>query len=172
MFKNILAVGIILTICLVPLGLYKQSKAAENSKEKFSQIPVPRLNNPSEGENNKPKDQEFLQKPIGSVYDLSESEFKILQDQALKGAPEPAFRLFLFYNFCKRDYKESNFWIIIAAENGHPTGEYNLAFRLKDDPDPRNRKRARFWLERAAQKGDKDAKEQLKKLNGKIVRDD
>ncbi|MHB8068856.1 MAG: SEL1-like repeat protein [Desulfobaccales bacterium] len=102
---------------------------------------------------------------LGEGYFLSEAEVEVLKNKALGGAPEPAFRLSLFYEFYKRDYKESNFWEVIAAENGHPIAQYNLAARLTDDPDPRNRQRARFWLERAAKSGDKNI---VKKVAGKL----
>lgn len=95
---------------------------------------------------------------------LAESEIKTLGQQALRGSPDAAMRLFLFYKFVQQDYAESLFWIRIATENGDPDGEYNLGFMLRDDPDPRNRQRARFWLERAAKHGEPLAEDLLKEL--------
>lgn len=109
------------------------------------------------------------EKPVrlGEGFSLSEAEIEVLTKKALGGSPEAGFRLFEFYNFFKRDYKESNFWEVIAAENGYPIAQYNLAARLTDDPDPRNRQRARFWLEHAAKSGDKNI---VKKVDRKLKR--
>ncbi len=102
---------------------------------------------------------------LGDGYALSDDEVKIMTDKALKGDPESAFRLSLYYEFAKRNHTESDFWLKISAENGHPVGQYNLGIGLLlDDPDPRNRQRARFWIERAAANGNSRAKERLKNL--------
>lgn len=98
------------------------------------------------------------------AYVLSGDEIRALQDQALKGSPESALRLHLFYEFVRLDFAESLHWVRIAAENGDPVGQYNLGFKLRNDPDPRNRIRARFWLERAAKNGDSLAAKLLKEL--------
>jgi TPR repeat protein len=101
---------------------------------------------------------------MGEGYNLSDTEVKALQDKALNGDPKAAFRLSLFYDIYRRDYKEGDFWTMIAAENGDPSGEYNFGFKLKDDPDPKNRQRAIFWLKRAAKHGVKLAVSLLKEL--------
>ena len=46
-------------------------------------------------------------------------------------------------------------------------GQYNLGFLLRDDPDPRNQRRARYWLKRAAEGGDETAAQLLKEISGK-----
>ncbi|MHB8068857.1 MAG: hypothetical protein ACYDIC_13285 [Desulfobaccales bacterium] len=170
MIRYMLIFSIVVLSFMVPFPQYAQSKAADNSKDKSSQMPVPTINLP-EDEIKKLEDQGFFKAPMASVFNLSEDEIKKLQDEALRGAPDPAYRLFLFYELFKKDSKESNFGAVIAAENGDPKGEYNLALTLDADPDPRNRKRARFWLERAAKSGNKSivkkAAAKLKRINKK-----
>ena len=101
---------------------------------------------------------------MGEVYNLCDSEVKVLETKALRGSGESAFRLSLYYDVYKRDLKEATFWTMIAAENGHRMGEYNYGFRLNEESDPRERMRAEFWLKRAAAKGVKEAKDLLKEL--------
>jgi len=101
---------------------------------------------------------------LGSGYHLTETEVKVLQDEALRGSPEPAFRLHLYYELDREDRAESLFWLRIAAENGHPGGQYSLGVRLSEDRDPRNRQRAIFWLERAAANGEELGVDLLNRL--------
>ncbi|HXH11320.1 MAG TPA: hypothetical protein VNP04_16355 [Alphaproteobacteria bacterium] len=96
---------------------------------------------------------------------IPEAELPSLKHEALKGSPDAAFRLSLYYESVRLDFKEGLFWTQIAAENGHPSGQYNYGFRLRNDPDPRNRLRARFWLERAAENGVSLAVDLLKELS-------
>jgi hypothetical protein len=107
-----------------------------------------------------------LEEPIclAEPFNLSKSEIPVLERQALKGSPEAAFRLSLFHEMIKLNYKEAMFWAQIAAENNHPVAQHNFGFMLAEDPDPRNRQRARFWLQRAADNGNEAAIKKLKKL--------
>jgi len=163
MVKNISIVVIVQLTFLVFLSSYGRSQAASYLKEKGSPNQMARADDPSENEMNRLK-EEASKIHIGSSYNLSEDEIKTLQDRALRGAPEPAFRLYQFFELYKKDYKESLFWVMVSAENGHPGGEYTLGFKLKDDPDHRNRQRAIFWLKRAAEHGEKLAVSLLKEL--------
>lgn len=95
---------------------------------------------------------------------LSDTEISQLERQALKGSAETAFRLYKYYEHSHINFSESLYWARIAAENGHPNGQYALGFRLRNDPDPRNRQRARFWLERSAANGVSLAVELLKEI--------
>jgi len=67
---------------------------------------------------------------LGEGFSLSEAEIEVLKKKALSGSPEAGFRLFEFYNFFKRDYKESHFGEVIAAENGYPIAQYNLCHSI------------------------------------------
>jgi hypothetical protein len=96
---------------------------------------------------------------------IPDVELPKLEREALKGSPDAAFRLYRYHQSVRLDFKEGLFWAQIAAENGHPVGQYNLGFLWRNDPDPRNRLRARFWLERAAEKGDSLAVDLLRELS-------
>lgn len=96
---------------------------------------------------------------------IPEAELASLEHEALQGSPDAAFRLHRYYQSVRLDFKEGLFWAQIAAENGHPVGQYNLGFILRNDPDPRNRLRARFCLDRAADNGVSLAIDLLKELS-------
>jgi len=98
---------------------------------------------------------------------LSESQIGELVPQALGGAPEAAFRLFLVYGFCLTDINEGFFWLEIAAENGHAVGQYNLGYKLIEDNKPTGLLRGRFWVERAAANGNSAAWKMLQSLPAK-----
>ena len=101
MFKNISIARIVLLTLLVFLASYGQNQAANYSKEKNSPNPKARFDDPSEAEMKKMK-EEALKIRVGGAYNLSKDEIKTLQDQALRGAPEPAYRLFLYYELYKK----------------------------------------------------------------------
>lgn len=143
MFKNLLMIVIVLLIIMVPLSCYGQNEGTSEPK-----VFKPRSKMP---------------------YCLTEHQIKLLEDMALRGSPGAAFRLFLCYEKYeyKKDHSKSLYWVRIAAQNGHPQGEYNYGLKLKDDPDPKNRLRAGFWLQRAAKQGVKEAEALLKEISEK-----
>lgn len=87
-----------------------------------------------------------------------------LSKQALEGSGEAARRLSRHFLMAQGNREEAKFWAVVAAENGDVLGKYDAGFLLKDDPDPRNRRRAIFWLKQAASQGDSLAGELLKEL--------
>jgi TPR repeat protein len=54
---------------------------------------------------------------------------------------------------------EAIFWATIAAENGHQGGMFNLGYQLSQSRDPKQRLRARFWLNKLVLSGNKDMRE-------------
>ena len=64
------------------------------------------------------------------------------------------------------------FWVAIAAENGHPAGQYDYAVMLKtgrgeadcgtDGKRDRDRIRADYWVRRAEEGGIERARERFK----------
>jgi TPR repeat protein len=95
---------------------------------------------------------------------LTDAEIEVLIPQALRGSAEAASRLSDHYGFVRFDHAEDMYWAQIAAENGGTINEYNYGLMLKEDDDPKMRLRARFWLERAARAGDKEAAELLRRM--------
>jgi TPR repeat protein len=99
--------------------------------------------------------------------DLTESEIRKLEAEALGGSPESALRLFLFYEHFRADPAESFYWARISAQNDDPTGQFELGVMLSGDADPKSRKRAAFWLKKAAERGNTTAEALLKDLSDK-----
>jgi|WetSurMetagenome_2_1015567.scaffolds.fasta_scaffold195481_1 TPR repeat protein len=92
-----------------------------------------------------------------------------IEKKALDGDPESADRLGMYYSMVKYDLKSAVYWTSIAAENGSVKGQYNLGVLLRDDPDPKNRRRAVYWLRRVSKKGDKDTVRRANRLINEIL---
>jgi TPR repeat protein len=108
------------------------------------------------------------EKPVAGVSGLTitEKDIPAFERKALDGDPDAARRLSSFYQI-RSDRSQAIYWATIAAENGSVVGQYNLGFLLRDDPDPKNQRRAIYWLKRAAESGDEMAAQLLKEISGK-----
>lgn len=115
------------------------------------------------------KDDEQKNKPIlpSASFNIKKSELPKLEKEALLGSPDAAFRIYQFYEMYLFDRNKGFYWLTIAAENGHPIGQYNLASDLLEEENSTNQLRARFWLKKAALAGDKEAVNLLKKIEGR-----
>jgi TPR repeat protein len=98
------------------------------------------------------------------VFVISAAEIPGLQDLALRGSAEAAFKLARFHNMVTLDFKEGLYWMTIAAENGYPGATYELGFYLRLQDDPRSKLRARYWLGRAQNEGREPAATLAKSL--------
>lgn len=83
------------------------------------------------------------------AYALSLSEIEGLENAALDGDGEAAFRLSRHYLMIRLEPQQAKKWMRIAAENNYPPAYYNLAFLMRNDPDTASRRRTRYWLQRA-----------------------
>jgi TPR repeat protein len=108
-------------------------------------------------------------KPIPGLAGLGipEKDLSAFEERALGGDAEAAHRLSTFYSMVRYDPKQCLYWTAIAAENGSIPAQVNLGLLLRDDPDPKNRRRAVYWLKRAAETGDELAARYLKETLGK-----
>lgn len=107
---------------------------------------------------------------------IADADLPQLQHDALRGSPDAAHRLFLFFEAVKIDLPEAMYWASIAAENGHPGGQYTYGYLLLHEPHlaaihitspehkARARERAIFWLEKAAAQGIELAEKVLRRL--------
>jgi TPR repeat protein len=95
-------------------------------------------------------------RPIPTIYGLliDDKDIPIFEEKALDGDPEAARRLSTFHGI-RGERVQSIYWATIAAENGSVVGQYNLGFLLRDDPDPKNRRRAIYWLKRVSASDDR-----------------
>lgn len=79
-------------------------------------------------------------------------------DKALAGDRKAALQCTDHY---LKDPKPRRYWEQIAAENGDPIAQYNFAMTLLSGKNPLERKRAIYWLQKAAAQGDASASEAL-----------
>ena len=95
---------------------------------------------------------------------LDKARMRSLQDEALAGSAEAALSLFFYHKDPSLDPEKSFYWGRISAQSGDPVGQYEFGVLLSRDVDPRNRRRARFWLKKAAENGNEEAENFLKTL--------
>lgn len=110
-------------------------------------------------------DEEFIEEyNLSDVFKITEIERLKLEEKALLGSPDAAFKVFQHYDGYEGNASESLFWVQIAAENGNVHGQYTYGYILSYDilsqkPDytqqeiMRRLKRAQFWLEKAEKGG-------------------
>ena len=86
----------------------------------------------------------------GSTYWLSDEEIHILEENATNGDKNSAFKLYQYHMFVSLDQDLEFKWLEIAAENGHPIAQSNLAdlFFTQD-----NKEKAIFWAKKAHRNG-------------------
>jgi TPR repeat protein len=97
-------------------------------------------------------------------FNLSRTDELELVHSANQGDGGAALRLYFFYEFVRDDQARSAKWLRVAAKNGNPIGQYNLALLLLENPTSKNVKQARSLLDRLAKDGNPDAKEKLESL--------
>jgi TPR repeat protein len=93
-------------------------------------------------------------KPLNSDAEIARAQVPVLEKDALSGDPRAAFRLAMYYDLIVMDMRKYEYWTTIAAENGNIVGEYNLGYLLANRGGDLNRKRAIYWLKKAALAGD------------------
>jgi TPR repeat protein len=94
---------------------------------------------------------------------MTASRINGLVEEALHGSGRAANELAEFY-FEKPQV--SRYWIMIGAENGDATSQYNYWFTLSRDESANalSRERAIFWLRKAAAQGHPIARAELAQL--------
>lgn len=81
---------------------------------------------------------------------------------AYRGSGPAANSLATYYMKADTSGRLERYWTAISAENGDPVGEYNLAYYYLDLSSPYpSVDRAKFWLRRSAEKGNKMAQRRL-----------
>lgn len=88
----------------------------------------------------------------GSTYWISDEEIQILEKKATNGDKNSAFKLYQYHMFVSLDQDLEFKWLEIAAENGHPIAQSNLADLFFTQG---NKEKAIFWAERAHRNGAK-----------------
>jgi hypothetical protein len=112
-------------------------------------------------------------KSLNAGLEIPENEIPALEEAALHGSGESALKLAQFYRFIKHDWDNYSYWITISAEDGDPVGMHNLGYllvhgrRFEGKSDRKSEIRARFWLERSAEAGVNQSRDELKDLGSK-----
>ena len=104
--------------------------------------------------------------PINLNQDLvlTPQERLTLAVEAMRGSPEAATKISVFYGFVLLNPIEERRWALIAAENGDPVAQYNVYEDFINNDTALDRERALFWLRKSAAAGFKDAQEKLKRV--------
>lgn len=100
--------------------------------------------------------------PFGGLF-IPDSEYGAVERRALEGSAEDAFRMASQFE-AGFQYDKAIFWGTIAAENGSQIGAFNLGHRLSQSPDPKQRIRARFWLQKVIDRGGDTGRMALNRL--------
>ena len=88
----------------------------------------------------------------GSTYWISDEEIHILEENATNGDKNSAFKLYQYHMFVSLDQDLEFKWLEIAAENGHPIAQFNLADLFFTQG---NKEKAIFWAKKAHRNGAK-----------------
>jgi TPR repeat protein len=91
-----------------------------------------------------------------AVFAIPPDQMRPLQEAALAGLGEAAYRIAQFHFMLTLDLNEGFRWMAISAENGFIRGMYALGFYLMVLPRRQDKIRARYWLEKVSRNGDGD----------------
>lgn len=104
-----------------------------------------------------------------NTQEFSEQEFvltpqlvKQLTNEALDGSGRSALRLSRFYSNVVTNLDEAMKWAIIGAENGDANCQYTAYVFLDRRMSPEDRRRAIFWLKKAADQGYRPALDHIR----------
>ena len=82
----------------------------------------------------------------GSTYWFPDEEIQILEKNATNGDKNSAFKLYQYHMFVSLDQDLEFKWLEIAAKNGHPIAQSNLADLFFTQG---NKEKAIFWAKKA-----------------------
>ena len=88
----------------------------------------------------------------GSTYWISDEKIQILEKNATKGDKNSAFKLYQYHMFVSLDQDLEFKWLEIAAKNGHPIAQSNLADLFFTQG---NKEKVIFWAKKAYRNGAK-----------------
>jgi putative enhanced entry protein enhC len=88
----------------------------------------------------------------GSTYWISDEEIHTLEEKASHGDKNSSFKLYQYHMFVSLNQNLEFKWLEIAAKNGHPIAQSNLAdLSLAQG----NKEKATFWAKKAYENGAK-----------------
>lgn len=95
---------------------------------------------------------------------ISDYEIKVLIDYALRGGKKEAYRLYKYYQDYKKDETEAAYWLRIGAQNKNLDCQYEYGKYLLCKDDEYSKIRGGFWIRKAIQNGNEEAKKLLKEI--------
>ena len=81
----------------------------------------------------------------GNTYWIPDEEIQIFEKNATNGDKNSAFKLYQYHMFVSLDQDSEFKWLEIAAKNGHPIAQSNLADLFFTQG---NKEKALFWAKR------------------------
>jgi hypothetical protein len=104
---------------------------------------------------------------MGAEFYLGSKELNMLSHQAINGDAKAAYKIYLSYTVDQDRSKgshdiEASFWLLTAAKNGDPLAQVTLANAYQNYF--KDREQAKYWYEKAAAQGDRNAIISLEKL--------
>jgi len=88
----------------------------------------------------------------GSTYWISDEEIHTLEEKASHGDKNSSFKLYQYHMFVSLNQNLEFKWLEIAAKNGHPIAQSNLADLFFTQG---NKEKAIFWAKKAYRNGAK-----------------
>lgn len=88
----------------------------------------------------------------GSTYWISDEEIHTLEEKASHGDKNSSFKLYQYHMFVSLNQNLEFKWLEIAAKNGHPIAQSNLADLFFTQGD---KEKAIFWAKKAYRNGAK-----------------
>ena len=96
--------------------------------------------------------------------EISDYEIKVLIDYALRGGKKEAYRLYEYYQDYKKDETEAAYWLRIGAQNKDSDCQYEYGKYLLGKDDEYSKIRGSFWIRKASNNGNEEAKKTLKEI--------
>ena len=99
-------------------------------------------------------------------FSIPDKDIPGLEERALHGDGYAGFVLGDFFLFTPRDRASALYWFKVSARDGDVRGMDNAAsLLLEKKDDPESQTQARYWLEKAKEKGDALAASRLATLD-------
>ena len=95
---------------------------------------------------------------------ISDYEIEVLSDYALRGGKKEAYKLYEYYRDYKQDEQEAVYWLRTGAQNKSDKCQFEYGKYLLASEDEYKKIRGKFWIKKAANNGNTEAKKLLKEL--------
>jgi hypothetical protein len=101
---------------------------------------------------------------LNASDEIPDDQLPKVKAAALSGDVAACTRLYNYYAFIKDDDLQTEKWMHLAADYGDVTAQYNLGFLYEVSPKLKDIHLAKYWLQKAAQNGNANAKAELRSI--------